>query len=97
MQQNNSIDKAELERTFSPSVSRLVGFEQDNPHHCYDLWNHTLHTVKGIPEDKLDDEDIVKLKIAAFFHDVGKPEVYAINPNTGRHSFHGHTAKSVII
>ena len=47
----------ELEKEFGTEVSRMVGFAQNNSHHCYDLWEHTLRTVeelvKKVKEEKL--------------------------------------------
>ena len=44
----NSKCANELEELFGYEVARMVGFEQKNAHHCYDLWNHTLHTVASV-------------------------------------------------
>lgn len=65
----------EIEDFFGKDVARMVGFAQNNPHHCYDLFEHTLNVVDGIETEGLSQKDIIKLKVAAFFHDVGKPEV----------------------
>ena len=48
----------------------MVAFDQRNPHHCYDLFLHTMHTVAGIKETAP-----ALLRVAAFFHDIGKPIV----------------------
>ena len=72
------------------AVGQMVGYQQCNPHHCYDLFQHTLHTVDGIPK-----EVSVLLKTAAFFHDVGKPEV--ARKKQERLVFYGHAKKSAMI
>jgi len=72
------------------SIANMVAFDQCNPHHCYDLWMHTLHTIAGIPEDRS-----VELRTAAFFHDSGKPAVVKWREN--RRVFYGHPAKSAEI
>ncbi|MBQ6991409.1 MAG: radical SAM protein [Clostridia bacterium] len=84
----------ELEEQFGTEVARMVGFEQKNSHHCFDLWQHTLHTVKAIDGKGLTEEQVRKLKVAAFFHDIGKPDVAQINEYTGQQVFYGHPAKS---
>ena len=28
-----------------PEILPMVGFDQRNPHHCYDVWEHTLHAL----------------------------------------------------
>lgn len=45
-------DAAEILRRFPdviavfwPEILEMVGFEQRNVHHCYDVWEHTLHAL----------------------------------------------------
>lgn len=71
-------------------VSRMVGFNQQNPHHCYDLFIHTLQTVENL---RVNASTI--LKVAAFFHDIGKP--YVAQEKQGRLVFYGHAQKSADI
>lgn len=85
----------ELERELGPEVARMVGFEQKNAHHCYDLWEHTLRTVEGISPEGLTPEEFKKLRVAAFFHDIGKPDVSKFNEKTGQQVFYGHAMHSV--
>ena len=87
----------ELEQELGAQVARMVGFEQKNSHHCYDLWEHTLRTVEGIKPDGLTQEQFKKLRVAAFFHDIGKPEVASFNKNTGQQVFYGHAHHSVAV
>lgn len=82
----------ELEAFFGPDVARMVGFDQNNPHHCYDLFEHTLNTVEGIDTEGLSQEDAIKLKVAAFFHDIGKPEVAMVKGD--KTVFYNHAKKS---
>ena len=86
---------SELETELGPEVAKMVGFEQKNSHHCYDLWEHTLRTVEGIKANGLTPEQFKKLRIAAFFHDVGKPDVSKFNEQTGQQVFYGHAMHSV--
>lgn len=86
---------AELEAELGQEVAKMVGFEQKNSHHCYDLWEHTLRTVEGIKSDGLTPEQFKKLRIAAFFHDIGKPDVAKFNEQTGQQVFYGHAMHSV--
>jgi len=66
-----------------PEAARMVGFDQHNPHHCYDLWLHTLHTIDALPPDAPS-----LLRTAAFFHDIGKPEAAAWK--SGRLVYYDH-------
>lgn len=68
-------------------VGDMVGFDQRNPHHCYDLFAHTLHTVGEIKNTAP-----VMLWVAAFFHDIGKTIVAM--EKQGRLVFYGHAHKS---
>ena len=87
----------ELEAEFGSEVSRMVGFEQKNAHHMYDLWKHTLHTVESLDTSNLTPEQAKKLKVAAFFHDIGKPDVVGFNPRTKQQNFINHAVFSVDI
>lgn len=73
-----------------PDVKRMVGYDQRNPHHSYDLFTHTLHTVAGIKETAP-----ALLRVAAFFHDIGKP--FVAMEKQGRLVFYGHAQKSAEI
>ena len=75
----------------------MKGFDQKNIHHCYDLLGHTLHTVAGISQEGLTEEQFKKLRISALFHDVGKPEVAQFNEKTGQPVFYGHAQRSMEI
>ena len=34
---------------FWPELLPMVGFDQRNRHHCYDVWEHTLHALEAVP------------------------------------------------
>ena len=55
----------------------------NNSHHHLDLIHHSIETVKNIKTNN------PILKIAAFYHDIGKPKTWTIEP-VGRHRFIGH-------
>ena len=56
-----------------------------NSHHHLDLLHHSIETVRNIQSKN------PLLKIAAFYHDIGKPLCWTIEDN-GRHRFIGHDA-----
>ncbi len=58
----------------------------ENSHHHLDLIHHSIETVRLIETKN------PILKIAAFFHDIGKPSTWTIEPK-GRHRFIGHDVK----
>lgn len=74
-------------------AAKMVGYEQNNPHHCYDLMEHSLRTVSGILS-RIGDVNISAdiLKVAALYHDIGKPYVAA--EKEGRFVFYHHARKS---
>ena len=57
-----------------------------NSHHHLDLIHHSIETVKNIRINN------PLLKIAALYHDIGKPLTWTIEPQ-GRHRFIGHDIK----
>ena len=72
--------------TLVPELLPLVGFDQHNEHHCYDVWIHTLETVRHTPFDPV-------LRLAALFHDIGKPQCFRLDENGVGHSY-GHARVS---
>ena len=79
-----------LEKMFQEGVLEIIfPFVKEikrippNTHHHLDLVHHSIETVKNIRTNK------PLLKIAAFYHDIGKPKTWTIE-NTGRHRFIGH-------
>lgn len=79
--------KDEVSVLIGETAAVMVSFDQQNPHHCYDLFLHSLHTVAGIKETAP-----ALLRVAAFFHDIGKPLVAM--EKQGRLVFYGHAQKS---
>ena len=65
-----------------PGLELCTGFDQHNEWHKYDVFEHTLHVVDNV------DTNIV-LRLAALFHDIGKPLAYQEDENGVGH-FHGH-------
>lgn len=57
-----------------PKLKDMFGFSQDNPHHIYDVWEHTLHAVESVPPT-------VELRMAALLHDAGKPHCKTVDEN----------------
>lgn len=85
-----NMSKANVNRLMGPEVAQMIKYNQNNPHHCYDLFLHTLHTVENLGDSSSD-----TLRIAAFFHDIGKPFVATQKHN--RTVFYGHANKSTEI
>jgi len=72
-----------------PEILATVGFEQNNPHHDKDVFEHTLCVLEQTP-------DILHIRLAALFHDAGKPYSYTLD-DKGIGHFYGHNEKGAEI
>lgn len=52
-----------------PELKAMVGFEQNNIHHVYDVWRHTMKALSSAGDDAI-------VRLAVLFHDIGKPQCY---------------------
>ena len=73
-------------------AAKMYQYNQDNPHHCYDLYTHCVYTVKYLNEIHYDDYIKNCLLTAGLFHDIGKTEC-AFYKNGVKH-FYGHAPLS---
>ena len=69
-----------------PEFDRCMETEQKNPHHMYNVGEHTLWSMKYVEKDKV-------LRLAMLFHDMGKPGAITMD-DKGIHHFHGHNELS---
>lgn len=72
-----------------PELKPAVGFDQNNPHHLYDVWEHTIRGVENI-------EAIPLLKLTMLLHDTGKPLTMTLDEKGISH-YYGHPDKSAEI
>ena len=72
-----------------PELERCKGFNQNNKWHIYDVYEHILKVVSGTYSN-------LCLRIAALFHDIGKPLTYTLDENGIGH-FYNHWNKSTEI
>jgi len=70
---------------FIPELALMEGFEQNNPHHIYDVLEHTLVSLKSV-------EPVLELRLAMLFHDIAKPLTYKKDENGVGH-FPNHEIK----
>ena len=70
---------------FIPEVAPMVGFKQNNPYHYLDVFAHSCQVLEVC---NLYHSDLI-IKLASFFHDIGKPYCYQDDENGTRH-FKGH-------
>lgn len=69
-----------------PEIKDMKGFEQHNFHHIYDVLNHTAVVVESAPP-------LLHLRLAALFHDCGKPDCFSLDENGVGH-FYSHASVS---
>lgn len=75
-------DYREVIAQFVPEIRPSFDFEQNNPHHIYDVWEHTLKSIASVDPDPV-------LRLTMFFHDLGKPFCYSKDAEGIGH-FYGH-------
>jgi tRNA nucleotidyltransferase (CCA-adding enzyme) len=67
---------------FIPEIQKAVDFRQNSRYHIYDVFTHTLVVMDNVKPDLI-------LRLAALFHDIGKPYCYTQDEDGTGH-FHGH-------
>jgi poly(A) polymerase len=69
----------------------LMRLEQDPIHRHKDVLTHTLAVVENVQKDARDDFDFRITRLAALFHDIGKPRTRGFKEGKGV-TFHHHEA-----
>ena len=69
-----------------PQLRVCKNFNQNNIWHIYDVYEHILHVIDGVSSN-------INLRLAALFHDIGKPFTYTLGEQ-GEGHFYGHWDKS---
>ena len=72
-----------------PEIRPMIGYDQRNHHHAYDLWEHTVRGVEGVPADPV-------LRLTMLLHDTGKPAVRTTDEK-GEGHYKGHPKVSEAI
>jgi tRNA nucleotidyltransferase (CCA-adding enzyme) len=66
-----------------PEFTSMIGCDQPKDHHEYDVFTHTLKLMQEVPR-------LSFVRLAALFHDVGKPSSKTLDPTTNQPHFYGH-------
>lgn len=75
-----------ITKVILPEFDRMMETEQETPHHCYNVGEHTIHVLRNVRPDKV-------LRLAALLHDTGKPSAKTVDAGGTAH-FKGHAVKS---
>lgn len=70
-----------------PELIDTIGFEQNNPHHDKDVFYHSLCVMEHC-------RPILEIRLAAIFHDIGKPNTFSLDEEGIGH-FYGHDKAGV--
>lgn len=65
-----------------PEFDLCMDTPQNNPHHCYSVGEHILHSMMEVQPDKV-------LRLGMLFHDIGKPQTLTIDEEGITHN-RGH-------
>ena len=65
-------DHREVIAVIIPEIAECFDFEQNNPHHCYDVWTHIVKSVSFVrPEPTV--------RMTMLLHDIAKPKMATID------------------
>lgn len=79
------MQKLGLLRYVAPELEEGIGIEQ-NQAHSYDVWEHNLRALQHAADKNWP----FNIRIAALYHDVGKPRTRRRDEAKGDWTFHGH-------
>ncbi|MBR5945225.1 MAG: CCA tRNA nucleotidyltransferase [Lachnospiraceae bacterium] len=71
-----------ITKEFLPELDEAMETSQNNPHHCFNVGDHTIETLRNVRADKI-------LRLTMLFHDLGKPETKTTDEK-GIDHFYGH-------
>lgn len=77
--------KCNLLRFISPDLEKSIGIDQGGVHK-YDVWEHLLRSLQ-LTADK---NWPLEIRLAALFHDIGKPDTRRNTPGKDKWTFYGH-------
>jgi poly(A) polymerase/tRNA nucleotidyltransferase (CCA-adding enzyme) len=74
-----------LLKHFLPELEKAIKVDQKGTH-IYDVWEHLLRSLQ-LTADKNWPLDV---RLAALFHDIGKPQTQRLSRETDKYTFYGH-------
>ncbi len=79
------LHKAGALKEFMPELEEGIGMKQ-NGDHIYDVWEHTLR----VAQHSADKDFAFHVRLAALFHDIGKPRTREFSKEKNDYTFYGH-------
>jgi tRNA nucleotidyltransferase (CCA-adding enzyme) len=87
--------------TLVPEIVPSYDFEQHNPMHSYTVWMHSIEAIRNVDKSVqflahhgviVNPQDYIPtLRVALFFHDIGKPATFELKDGKG--TFYAHAAE----
>lgn len=74
-----------ITKVILPEFDQMMACEQNTPHHCYTVGEHTIQALKLVPADKV-------YRLGMLLHDIGKPETKTTDED-GKDHFYGHPSR----
>lgn len=78
-----------ITKVILPEFDSMMEQPQNSSHHIYSVGEHTLEALRNVRADRI-------LRLSVLFHDMGKPEVAAMDER-GIYHFRGHAGHSAEI
>ncbi len=79
------LQKTGLLHFIAPEFEEGIGCEQKGAH-LYDVYNHLLHALQHAADKNFS----LEVRLAALFHDIGKPATRRYDKNKDKYTFFGH-------
>ena len=83
------LEESKLLELILPELQLAVGFNQQNPYHDKDIFEHTLAVVEKCPPE-------INLRVAGLLHDIAKTDCFTVDTKGIGH-FYDHDKKGVIL
>ena len=83
------LEYADVLAVVIPEIAPAIGFQQHNPHHCFDVWEHSVRALAAVPPDPI-------ARFVLLLHDLGKPETFFLD-EAGVGHFYNHGKASAEI
>jgi tRNA nucleotidyltransferase (CCA-adding enzyme) len=80
------LQESSLLKHIIPELIESVGFDQKNPHHDKNVFDHIMAVLDNSPEN-------LAVRLGALLHDIGKPRTFSIDKKGIGH-FYGHNVVS---